>query len=273
MRVKLLSPAKINQTLKILAYNKFEKKHQLRSKVNILKLADEITISNSKKLTINYYYNKKKIIIQNDIIYKTIKFFDKKYFKSSNFKIKIKKNIPIGYGLGGGSSNAATILKFLYKYYNLSDLSFYKDAPFIGSDVLLFINQSPKIIDGLKKARSILNSINKPARWKKVFLIFPQKKNITKAIFQEYLNKKNKYLKLTKVKNDLIYAAFDKNKEMKKIYNFMNDLRVNFKNFGMTGSGSCLFVSYKSISAEKTINTLFSVYFPFVRIEKTYYFG
>jgi len=55
MRVKLLSPAKINQTLKILAYNKFEKKHQLRSKVNILKLADEITISNSKKLTINYY--------------------------------------------------------------------------------------------------------------------------------------------------------------------------------------------------------------------------
>ena len=95
MRVKLLSPAKINQTLKILAYNKFEKKHQLRSKVNILKLADEITISNSKKLTINYYYNKKKIIIQNDIIYKTIKFFDQKYFKSSNFKIKIKKIFPL----------------------------------------------------------------------------------------------------------------------------------------------------------------------------------
>ncbi len=273
MRVKLLSPAKINHSLRVIAFNQLEKKHKLSSRVNLLKLSDIITISNSKKLSINYFYQKKKLIIKNDIILKAIKYFDHKYNKKSNFIISIQKKIPIGYGLGGGSSNAATILKFLYKFYDLPSLHFYKDAPFLGSDVLLFSDQSPKIIDGLKNARSTLGSNNKPPRWRKIFLIFPQKKNITKVIFQKYFDDKNKYLKLKKNKNDLIYAAFEKNKELERIYNFLNNFNANFKSFGMSGSGSCLFVSFKSISAEKTINRHFSNKFPLVRIEKTYYFG
>lgn len=273
MRVKLLSPAKINQSLRVLAYDKFEKKHKLNSKVNILKLSDEITISISKKLSINYFSSKKKININNDIILKTVKYFDHKYQKKSNFKISINKNIPIGYGLGGGSSNAAAVLKFLYKYHGLPALNFYIDAPFLGSDVLLFSNQSPKIIDGLKGARPTLGLNYKPPRWRKISLIFPQKKNITKAIFQKYIDNKNKYLKLKKNKNDLVYPAFDKNRELESIYNFLNSFKENFKSFGMSGSGSCLFVSYKSISVEKTINSQFSNKFPLVRIEKTYYFG
>ena len=39
----------------------------------------------------------------------------------------IHKNIPIGYGLGGGSSNAASILKFLYKYHQIKSNNFKKE--------------------------------------------------------------------------------------------------------------------------------------------------
>ena len=57
--------------------------------------------------------NTTKIFVKNDIIKKTIKYFDKKYNKKSKFNILVDKKIPIGYGIGGGSSNAASILKYL----------------------------------------------------------------------------------------------------------------------------------------------------------------
>ena len=115
----LKSPAKINLTLKVLNYDKLLSKHKISSKVYLLKLSDTIKVSKSKNLSIKYYINKKKIIVQNDIIKKTILYFDKKYGTNSKFEISINKMIPIGYGLGGGSSNSASILKFLYKFHNI----------------------------------------------------------------------------------------------------------------------------------------------------------
>ena len=102
----LTSPAKINLTLKVLNYDKLLSKHKISSKVYLLKLSDTIKVSKSKNLSIKYYINKKKIIVQNDIIKKTILYFDKKYGTNSKFEISINKMIPIGYGLGGGFSGA-----------------------------------------------------------------------------------------------------------------------------------------------------------------------
>jgi len=56
--------------------------------------------------------------------------------------IKLNKNIPIGAGLGGGSSNAAAVIKFLNKIWqiNLSDANLIRLARQIGSDVPFYIN-------------------------------------------------------------------------------------------------------------------------------------
>ena len=83
----LTSPAKINLTLKVLNYDKLLSKHKISSKVYLLKLSDNIKVSKSKNLSIKYYINKKKIIVQNDIIKKTIIYFDKKYGTNSKFEI------------------------------------------------------------------------------------------------------------------------------------------------------------------------------------------
>ena len=268
-KIKIYSRSKINLNLKVLNFDDNFRKHKLKSKVSILKLCDEIEIIKSKSLNINYYDLKKKIYLNNDIIKKTVSYFDNKYKKKSYFNITVKKTIPVGYGLGGGSSNAASILKFLYSYHKINSKNFYEDAPNIGSDVLLFINQYPKMIDGLKNIKKI--DIPKPT-WKKIFLIIPTQKNLTKEVFLNFQKKDFIHTKI-KTENDLTLSSKALNKEFTLIYDYLCLFRGRFKLFDMSGSGSSIFVSFKSSHVEKSIINDIHKKFPLVRIEKSYYFG
>ena len=269
---KLISPAKINLNLKVIKFDKNLQKHKLSSQIAIIKLHDVIEIKPSNDLSVIYRdTNKKKIFVKNDIIKKTINYFDKKYKKKSKFNILVDKKIPIGYGIGGGSSNAASILKYLYKFYKINPKNFFDDAPELGSDVLLFFNQTPKIIDGIKSYR-ILNK-NK-ARWKKIYLIFPRTKNLTASIFSHF--RKNFISeKTTKnpFRNDLLKSSLAVNPEFFDIYSLILSEKKKFSFFGMSGSGSSIFFNFDKISSERSVIQLIKQKFPLVRIEKSYYFG
>ena len=269
---KLISPAKINLNLKVIKFDKKLKKHKLSSQIAIIKLHDVIEIKPSNDLSVIYKdANKKKIFVKNDIIKKTIKYFDKKYKKKSKFNILVDKKIPIGYGIGGGSSNAASILKYLYKFYKINPKNFFDDAPELGSDVLLFFNQTPKIIDGIKGYR-ILNK--NTARWKKIYLIFPRTKNLTASIFSHF-RKNSISEKTTKnsFRNDLLKSSLAVNPEFFDIYSLMLSEKKKFSFFGMSGSGSSIFFNFDKISSERSVIQLIKQKFPLVRIEKSYYFG
>ena len=269
---KLISPAKINLNLKVIKFDKNLQKHKLSSQIVIIKLHDVIEIKPSNDLSIIYRdTNKKKISVKNDIIKKTIKYFDKKYKKKSKFNILVDKKIPIGYGIGGGSSNAASILKYLYKFYKINPKNFFDDAPKLGSDVLLFFNQTPKIIDGIKRYR-ILNK--NTARWKKIYLIFPRTKNLTASIFSHF-RKNSISEKTTKnsFRNDLLKSSLAVNPEFFDIYSLMLSEKKKFSFFGMSGSGSSIFFNFDKISSERSVIQLIKQKFPLVRIEKSYYFG
>ncbi len=269
---KLISPAKINLNLKVIKFDKNLQKHKLSSQIAIIKLHDVIEIKPSNDLSVVYKdTNKKKIFVKNDIIKKTIKYFDKKYKKKSKFNILVDKKIPIGYGIGGGSSNAASILKYLYKFYKINPQNFFDDAPELGSDVLLFFNQTPKIIDGIKSYR-ILNK--NTARWKKIYLIFPRTKNLTASIFSHF-RKNSISEKTTKnsFRNDLLKSSLAVNPEFFDIYSLMLSEKKKFSFFGMSGSGSSIFFNFDKISSERSVIQLIKQKFPLVRIEKSYYFG
>ena len=269
---KLISPAKINLNLKVIKFDKNLQKHKLSSQIAIIKLHDVIEIKPSNDLSVIYRdTNKKKIFVKNDIIKKTIKYLDKKYKKKSKFNILVDKKIPIGYGIGGGSSNAASILKYLYKFYKINPKNFFYDAPELGSDVLLFFNQTPKIIDGIKSYR-ILNK--NTARWKKIYLIFPRTKNLTASIFSHF-RKNSISEKTTKnpFRNDLLKSSLAVNPEFFDIYSLMLSEKKKFSFFGMSGSGSSIFFNFDKISSERSVIQLIKQKFPLVRIEKSYYFG
>jgi 4-diphosphocytidyl-2-C-methyl-D-erythritol kinase len=134
------SPAKINLGLNVVK-KRVDGFHNLETIFLPLQLSDIITFENADKTTFNStsdMLNK----LEENLILKAKRLLEKKIGKEFLLKIFVEKNIPIGGGLGGGSSNAASTLKAINKLFNL-ELS--KDFLFdlamtIGSDVPYFLN-------------------------------------------------------------------------------------------------------------------------------------
>ncbi|QKF65009.1 4-(cytidine 5'-diphospho)-2-C-methyl-D-erythritol kinase [Campylobacter corcagiensis] len=136
------SYAKINIFLKIIGTK--GSYHKILSRFVLLEnLYDEIEfVSGNGKILSNVKIPGKNIISKAKEILSECGFKSKidDFFKTHD--IKITKNIPMGGGLGGGSSNAATFLTFINKELNLglSNENLMQIAPKIGSDVSFFVS-------------------------------------------------------------------------------------------------------------------------------------
>lgn len=135
--MKINSYSKVN--ISLLVKKKKKDLHKIKSFFILNKsLYDEIEIEKSNETSIRYYFQNKEININNCIIKKTINYVNKKYNLNLSYKINIKKNIPIGSGLGGASSNAAAILNYIFKTEKIKDKDIKKWIKDIGSDVYFF---------------------------------------------------------------------------------------------------------------------------------------
>ena len=131
--------------------------HNIESLVTFANLFDIIGIKeiNYKEDRIRFYGKfKKGINEKNNSIKKTIELFKKNNFlKGKNFSIKIKKNIPQGAGLGGGSMNSSTLINFFLLKYKLkiSEKKLLSIARKIGFDVPLGLKIKNTILLGNSK--------------------------------------------------------------------------------------------------------------------------
>lgn len=149
-KIKSVSPAKINLTLEII------KKlpdgfHNLRSlMVKTENLQDEIEITFSEKQKgIKIICNNKSIPTdEKNICWKVADNFFRVLGKEVGLKIKIKKKIPTLAGLGGGSSNGATVLLALNKYFKkpLKFKELVEIASLVGKDIPVFLLKKRAIL-------------------------------------------------------------------------------------------------------------------------------
>ncbi len=239
------SYCKFNLILKILDYSECYKKHKLFS-IFVLskKFFDQINVYKIKNKNIEIIYqdsDNKKIKIENSIINKAIFLFEKFYnLKVTNFKFVVIKNIPIGSGLGGGSSNAACILNFLYKKYNIpknKQIPFLKIAIELGSDIPFFLsNYSSALVTNFGDS---IYPINLPNIDHSIII----NKLICKTdlVFQKYkdLEKFNNF----GYQNDLMPAAFLLYPDLVRIY---KNLLKKHNNVIMSGSGSSFVVLHNN---------------------------
>jgi 4-diphosphocytidyl-2-C-methyl-D-erythritol kinase len=137
--IQLKAWAKINIGLKIL--NKREDGfHNIETTLSTVNLADFITLQKTDT-KIELEAQGCDFPIEDNLCYRAADFFRGKYDIKSGVKISLVKNIPIGGGLGGGSSDAACVLKGMRKLFerDISDDELMNVAGQIGSDVPFFI--------------------------------------------------------------------------------------------------------------------------------------
>ncbi|MGQ9818748.1 MAG: 4-(cytidine 5'-diphospho)-2-C-methyl-D-erythritol kinase [Candidatus Kapaibacteriales bacterium] len=142
--------AKINLGLEVL-FRRNDLFHEINSVFVPIDLFDFITFTLSKTSKFKLFTTNMKLPTRENIIYQTIKLIKNKYkINISNLVVKLDKKIPIGAGLGGGSSNSAMTIQALNELYNLNlkDNEQLSLASEIGSDVPFFIQNKLSIVRG-----------------------------------------------------------------------------------------------------------------------------
>ena len=149
--MQLLAPAKINLSLKILG-PRSDEFHEIETLIAPISLYDELKIERrTSKQGIEFRCNDPSVPQGDDnLAVRAARAFFKKMKIKSGVLIELKKKIPHGAGLGGGSSDAASTLMALNELFEakLTREALAKMAEGIGSDVSFFIFQSAAICRG-----------------------------------------------------------------------------------------------------------------------------
>ncbi len=144
-RIRLSSPAKLNLFLKVLN-KRPDGFHNISTVFERIDLSDEIRLrlNSSGAIRIDCTHLQVPRGPKN-LVYQAAKLLRDDFHIKEGVNIHIKKNIPVAAGLGGGSSNAATVLKGLNELWKLrmsrSQLLSY--ARRLGSDVAFFLYDCP----------------------------------------------------------------------------------------------------------------------------------
>jgi len=187
---------------------------------------------------------------ENNIVYKAVRAFEDFTGLKANFDIYIQKNIPVGAGLGGGSSNVATVLNFLNEYFGkpIQKEDMLKIASYIGSDVPLFFKEGLLKISG--KGETVEETGIKYNE--ELVLIYPNLEVKTKEVYQNITydmltnpNNINIINSLLRDVSSLVNASENTLGNLaKEIFPVIKEVENTFKFLGynpfITGSGSCV---------------------------------
>jgi len=138
--------AKINWALSVLN-KRNDGYHDIISLMHAIDLYDTLIFEPSSGIEIQTELPIKR---ENNLIYKAIIALQQYTGIKKGIKVTLQKQIPIGAGLGGGSSDAATTLKALNELWglNLGVNTLQEIGASIGSDVPFFFNLPLCIVEG-----------------------------------------------------------------------------------------------------------------------------
>ncbi|MBI44983.1 MAG: 4-(cytidine 5'-diphospho)-2-C-methyl-D-erythritol kinase [Candidatus Marinimicrobia bacterium] len=247
------SPCKVNLGLKIINQRK-DGYHNILSNFIELNLCDSIEFIDSNYSYVEFIGAN---IPKDNTVTNAIKLIENYCNININHKIYITKKIPLGSGLGGGSSNGAYTLKTLNYLYNLNmtDSELFSLSKEIGSDVPFFMQGGIKQISG---TGDIIKSINYLKLKDKFFvLVIPDFSVSTSWAYKKIkkhlqpLNIKPKFPPLT---NKVDWALFENDFEQVvcSAYPEILDIKTMFYDCGalyssLSGSGSTMFGIYNDM--------------------------
>nr|WP_315467611.1 4-(cytidine 5'-diphospho)-2-C-methyl-D-erythritol kinase [uncultured Undibacterium sp.] len=173
--------------------------------------------------------------------------------------IRLHKRLPMGGGVGGGSSDAATTLMALNHLWqcNLDKNDLMQLGLQLGADVPFFIFGQNAFVEGIGEQ---MQAVTTADQW--FVVIEPGVHVPTPTIFSaKELTRNTKPVRITdfsnaaKVewKNDLQAVACALHPEIANAINWLKQYEINQGDAKMTGSGSCVFCAFPNEDAAKKI--------------------
>ncbi len=147
--VRLQTPAKINPVLDIL-----EKRpdgfHELFMHLVPVSFYDELTVTPAPEFTLDVEGADFSGAVEENLVFRAARLFEAHSGQAVHWHLHLRKRIPSGAGLGGGSSDAAAALRVLNQLHGqvLPDPVLHELALELGADVPFFLNPRPSIATG-----------------------------------------------------------------------------------------------------------------------------
>lgn len=246
-----LSPAKINLFLRIVRQEP-NGYHYLQTLFQFISLHDEIGFELRDDDAIIADYHDERINHDNDLIVKAIRLLQKESGVTTGLTITLKKNIPMGAGLGGGSSNAATTLMAVNELYrlNYSSEKLQVLGRTLGADVPIFIYGKSAWAEGIGDLFIPMTPIERAYE-----LIIPNISISTQKVFQfPELSRNNPLLEKTDrpdYLNDCTSAIYSLYPQMKRYMDALTQMDLSPK---ITGTGSCIYINVPTAQQRLMLN-------------------
>ena len=151
MKERLSAPAKVNLRLDIVGRDPASGHHHLEMVLAPVTLADEMMVEESDRLTVVTENCPEPIPQERNIVHRIVRAVEAEIgHELPPLAVTIRKEIPTGGGMGGGSSDGATILRYLDERYALclGMERMTRIAARVGSDIPFFLHRSPAVVSG-----------------------------------------------------------------------------------------------------------------------------
>jgi 4-diphosphocytidyl-2-C-methyl-D-erythritol kinase len=249
-KISLRAPAKINIYL-FIVNKRGDGYHNIESLMQAVDLYDDITLEKSDSIELSCSDPSLPPDLENLAFKAAARLQSRYYFPG--VKIELVKNIPSGAGLGGGSSDAAFILRGIIKLYGLRPTAqeLTEIAASVGSDVPFFLTRGQALVEGRGE---VVRPVNLPLNYE-VIVVSPPISISTAEVYGGInlnLTRKDRFRLLSKRMNlsKLMRASREFRNDLENVviskYPDLANIRRSLLGTGaflslMTGSGSSFF--------------------------------
>jgi 4-diphosphocytidyl-2-C-methyl-D-erythritol kinase len=256
------APAKLNLMLRITG-QRDDGYHLLQTVFQFIELCDWITYRPVKDGKITLLSPISGVPEEDDLTIRAANILRRETGCQEGVSIEVEKNLPMGGGLGGGSSDAATTLVVLNKLWklNISKKRLMQLGLELGADVPIFVYGKASWAEGVGEK---IEEIDLPEKW--IVVIKPECHVDTKEIFSTRdLTRNSKSIRMADFlagqhQNDCLDVV---SKLYQPVENALEDL-ARFSNARLTGTGACVFAEFDSEElareAWSALNTKWQIY-------------
>jgi 4-diphosphocytidyl-2-C-methyl-D-erythritol kinase len=267
------APAKINVGLEVLE-RRNDGYHNIQSVFLAVNLCDELVFEPHEGEILLTCEPPVTAAVDKNIVYQAASLLKRDFgMRDWGAKITLRKNIPAGAGLGGGSSDAATTLRVLNEIWSagLSPAQLAAVAAQVGSDVPFFIDPRPSLVTGRGE---LIAALTCAPEWD-VLLVKPSI-HVDTAWAYKAVNRVDKRDSSQLEANFVDFAhtdiappgAFCNDFEpvVAHRYPVLNDIRAKLQSLdplfvSMSGSGSSMYALFKRGTAPTTFSDIFAPHF------------